>query len=302
MKRGFASVALVSLLLPASQPVAQPALELLRHLPKENPPPRLSEHRIRYGRDVDQLVRLTRHHEEGAPLVVSLTGTGWPDATLAISAGWLPTRYLERGYAHAWISHRPMPRFEIADALDDYAAGLAKLREEAAERGFDPDRIVLTGQDFGAHFAALLAVDPSIVEARGVPFASIRGAILLEPPQLDLVDRIANGDEVRAAELRRLIGEDIATQRRLSPTAHLDAPNAPAFLIVRLERTASAAAGTDDFETALRETGSDVATLEVGRSHDDVLRSQLGASPHPGTATIDAFVGGVLGTPPWQEN
>jgi acetyl esterase/lipase len=73
-----------------------------------------------------------------------------------------------RGYAVAAVEYRVAPRHTFPAAAEDVRSAVRYLRENAAEFGVDPNRIVLLGRSGGAQLALLVAydgVDPSI---RGV--------------------------------------------------------------------------------------------------------------------------------------
>jgi acetyl esterase/lipase len=102
--------------------------------------------------------------ESGAPLVIVIHGGSWSggdSSQLAPLNSYLATR----GYAVAAINYRLLPRWPYPAAGEDVLAALQFLKNNAAERGIDPARIVLLGRSAGAQLAlaaAYTANDPAI--------------------------------------------------------------------------------------------------------------------------------------------
>jgi acetyl esterase/lipase len=94
------------------------------------------------------------------PLVVLIHGGGWRagekahlDEERRILAG--------RGYAAASVDYRLVPATFPA-AVADVRCAVRWLREHAAERRIDPDRVGLVGFSAGAHLAALAGLAPEV--------------------------------------------------------------------------------------------------------------------------------------------
>ena len=117
----------------------------------------------------DLKLDLYRHPEQGGdlPLIVVIPGGRWQEADRR--KFWPLNRHLaSRGYAVAALEYRVAPRHKFPAAAEDVRSAVSYLRENAAEFGLDPTRIVLLGRSGGAQLALLVAydgVDPSI---RGV--------------------------------------------------------------------------------------------------------------------------------------
>ena len=117
----------------------------------------------------DLKLDLYRHPEQGGdlPLIVVIPGGRWQEADRG--KFWPLNRHLaSRGYAVAAVEYRVAPRHKFPAAAEDVRSAVSYLRENAAEFGVDPNRIVLLGRSGGAQLALLVAydeVDPSI---RGV--------------------------------------------------------------------------------------------------------------------------------------
>lgn len=111
---------------------------------------------IRYSRDL----ALDAYVQRGAgrrPAVVVIHGGAWSSGSRVAHVGQILEVLTRAGYHWFSLDYRlgGLARFE--DALADIRAALAFIRCHAAELGVDPARLVLLGEDSGAHLAALLA-------------------------------------------------------------------------------------------------------------------------------------------------
>ena len=101
------------------------------------------------------------------PAVVVIHGGTWSSGSRVAHVGQLLDVLTQAGYHWFSVDYRlgGLPRFE--EALADLRAALAFIRCRASELGIDPNRLVLLGEDSGAHLAALLAVErpPGVIGA-----------------------------------------------------------------------------------------------------------------------------------------
>lgn len=113
----------------------------------------------------------------------------------------------------------------------------------------------------------------------------------------DVAAQIVAAGPMMRDTYRQAFGTDPARQRALSPTAHAAAPNAPAFLLLHVQRP-DAVAQSAALAEALKAAGSqvEVASLpgEGLRGHMEINR-KLGQPDYPATAVMDAWLAKVLG-------
>ena len=117
----------------------------------------------------------------GFPLVAFYHGGGWRNGD-PHDYRFIARTLADRGYATALIGYRLVPAGRFPNMLLDSAAGLAAVREAAAEPGIDPDRIALMGHSAGAYNATMLTLDRRWLAQAGVPETAIKGAIVLAGP------------------------------------------------------------------------------------------------------------------------
>ena len=93
------------------------------------------------------------------PAVVVIHGGTWSSGSRVAHVGQMLEVLTQAGYNWFSVDYRlgGLTRFE--ESLADIRAALVFIRCRASELGIDPNRMVLLGEDSGAHLAALLAAE-----------------------------------------------------------------------------------------------------------------------------------------------
>lgn len=266
---------------------------------KEEPAPGAAEHA--YGADPLQTLDLWRPAaaRAPAPLVLFVHGGGWKRGDKRNATGAEKVEHLlGRGYAVASINYRLIPQATVEQQAADVAAAIAWVRANAVRLGIDPSRIVLMGHSAGAHLVALIGTDPHYLAAVKLTPDAVRGVIALDGAGYDVPRQIAaSGGRFMRTLYTTAFGEDAARQRRLSPTFHAMAPNAPAFLILHVDRD-DGKAQSEALGAALRAAGTPAEVKgfagEKLRGHMEINR-RLGDPAYPATAAVDAWLGRIVG-------
>jgi alpha-L-fucosidase 2 len=147
---------------------------------------------------------------ERRPSVVVIHGGRWSSGGRAAHVGQLLEVLTHAGYNWFSLDYRLGGLRRVDDSLTDIRAAVAFIRCRAADFGIDQGRIVLLGEDSGAHLAALLAAER---------LAGVIGAILIGGfYDLAVIPGIEN--DVEAARLVRS-----------SPISHV-AATLPPLLVV----------------------------------------------------------------------
>lgn len=250
---------------------------------------------IAYGTDPLQSLDFWQAQGTGgpAPLVLYVHGGGWQRGSKSTAASrWSPVHFPSRGYAYASIDYRLVPQATVEEQAGDVARALRALVDRADALGIDRRRVVLIGHSAGAHLVALVGTDERYLKAAGLSFADLRGVIPNDGAAYDVPAQMTDGPPVMQQTYRQAFGTDPARQRALSPTLQAAAPNAPAFLLLHVQRpdgvrqakalgAALAAAGT------AVEFGSFPGEGLMG--HMEINR-RLGDPGYAATATVDAWL------------
>jgi acetyl esterase/lipase len=233
-----------------------------------------------------------------APLVLFVHGGGWKRGSKSNAMGRaLPGHMLAQGYAFASIDYRLVPAATVEEQAADVAAALAHLLKRADALGIDRSRVVLTGHSAGAHLVALVGTDERYLRAVGLSFADIDGVMPNDGAAYDVPAQFAQAGRFMGGTYEQAFGTDPARQQALSPTFHASAPNAPAFLLIHVQRE-DGVAQNNALAEALRRAGT---AVEVGsfpgeglRGHMEINR-KLGEPDYPATPVMDAWLKKVLG-------
>lgn len=233
-----------------------------------------------------------------APLVLFVHGGGWKRGSKDNATGRaLPGHLTAQGYAVASINYRLVPAATVEQQAADVAAALAYVLARAEALGIDRSRVVLTGHSAGAHLVALVGTDERYLRAVGMSFADIDGVMPNDGAGYDVPAQMAQARGRGAAIYSDAFGTDPARQQALSPAFHAASPNAPAFLLLHVQRP-DGASQAKALAAALKRGGT---RAEIGsfpgeglQGHMEINR-RLGEPDYPATPVMDAWLKAVLG-------
>jgi arylformamidase len=233
-----------------------------------------------------------------APLVVFVHGGGWKRGSKDNGTGqWKAPHYTAAGYAFVSINYRLVPEATVEQQGADVAASLRYLIDNAARLGFDPTRVVIMGHSAGAHLVALVGTDESYLRGAGLSFANVDGVIPIDGAAYDVAQQMSEGPGMMQDTYAQAFGSDPARQRALSPTLHAASPNAPAFLIIHVQRQ-DGIAQSIKLEGALKAGGTRVQRQQFDgrglKGHMEINRS-LGDPAYPATPVVDGWLKRVFG-------
>ncbi len=253
-----------------------------------------------YGVDPLQMLDFwpAQSAETPAPLVVFVHGGGWTRGSKDNASGaWKAPHYTGTGYAYAAINYRLVPGVTVEDQAADVAASLRYLIDHAAALGIDPQRIVLMGHSAGAHLVALVGTDERYLRAAGLSFASLKGVIPIDSAAYDVPRQIKNGGNFMHDTYVEAFGSDLTRQRVLSPTLQAGRPNAPAFLLIHVQRK-DGIAQNEALEAGLRKAGTPVTRHGFpgeGLMGHMTINRRLGDPAYAATPVVDAWLKQRLG-------
>ncbi len=250
-----------------------------------------------YSYGNDPLQRLDFHKAAGmkakAPLVVFVHGGGWKrgdkrNATGSEKAG----HYTGLGYHFASINYRLVPATTVEQQAADVAAAIAWLVKDAKRLGIDADRIVLMGHSAGAHLSALVGTDPQYLRGAGLDLNLLDGVIPIDGAAYDVPSQMKDGGRMMQDTYVQAFGTDPARQKALSPFHHAAGPNAPAFLILHVERE-DGKRQSEALAAALQKAGTKVEINAFAgkglKGHAEINR-KLGDPAYPATPVVDRWL------------
>ncbi|WP_086734179.1 alpha/beta hydrolase [Erythrobacter colymbi] len=254
---------------------------------------------LAYGNDSLQALDLwVPEGAKNAPLVLFVHGGGWKRGSKNNAMGRaMPAHMLAQGYAFASVDYRLVPRNTVEEQASDVAAALAYLLERADSLGIDRSRVVLTGHSAGAHLVALVGTDERYLKSVGLSFADIDGVMPNDGAAYDVAAQIEGAGPMMLETYKQAFGTEPGRQKALSPIWQAGAPNAPAFLLLHVQRP-DAVAQSARLAEALKQAGSQAEVAgfpgEGLRGHMEINR-KLGEPDYPATPVMDAWLKKVLG-------
>ena len=248
---------------------------------------------LSYGPDPLQTLDVWPSAAFEPELIVFVHGGGWSRGDKRMMHGSDKLRHWQgEAYAVASLNYRLVPDATVEQQARDIAAALALLKAQADELGFDAQYIALVGHSAGAHLVALIGTDERYLRGAGLSFADLSGVVLLDGAAYDVPSQLREGPRVMQRMYRQAFGADAVRQARLSPTAQAAAPNAPAFLILHVQRE-DGARQSERLAAALREAGTAAEARGFAgtglRGHAEINR-RMGDEAYPATAVVDAFL------------
>ncbi|MDE2595900.1 MAG: alpha/beta hydrolase [Sphingomonadales bacterium] len=257
--------------------------------------------RFTYGSDPDQIGDLWNGFAEGQPprpLILFVHGGGWKRGSKDSATGsWKPQHFPAEGYAFASINYRLVPAATVEQQADDVAHALKALLDQSQMLGIDRHRVVLMGHSAGAHLVALVGSDERYLRAAGLTFADIKGVIPIDGAAYDVPAQMQDGPPIMQTTYRQAFGTDPVRQRALSPTLQAAAPNAPAFLLLHVQRP-DGVRQAQALGAALTSAGTRV---EFGsfpgeglQGHAEINR-RLGDPAYAATPVVDRWLKGLFG-------
>lgn len=247
---------------------------------------------ISYGSDPLQKLDYWKPATPGSPLVIFVHGGGWKRGDKRMAVGEKGAHFLQQGYAFASVNYRLVPACTVEEQAQDVAHAIAYLVRHAEQLGFDRGRVALMGHSAGAHLVALVGTDMRYLKQAELPASALRGVIPLDGAAYDVPRQIAEGGNFMHDTYLEAFGTETARQQALSPTMHAAAPNAPAFLILHVQRE-DGTAQSNALAAALRKAGTPVEIKGFAgqglKGHMEINRD-LGRPDYPATPVVDAWL------------
>ena len=214
------------------------------------------------------------------PLVMFVHGGAWQMGDRR-PYGTLGRAFAKRGIACAAISYRLSPEVVHPAHVQDCASAFRWLVDHAAEYGYDRDLLFLCGHSAGAHLVALLATDPSYLQAHELATKDVHGVMPISGP-FDVTAAVG--------VFTQPFGTDVEVRRDASPQRHIT-KDAPPFLVLWADKDmAGLPLSGKMFASALRRAEVAVESAEItGRSHGSII-ARVGSRDDRTTELVVDFV------------
>lgn len=259
-----------------------------------------NEQTIVYG--TDPLQQLDFHAARGvrgaSPLVVFVHGGGWKRGDKDNATGnYKAPHYTGQGYHFASINYRLVPDATVEQQGEDVARALAALLARADSLGIDRRRVVLMGHSAGAHLVALVGTDPRYLRMAGLSPQDVTGIVPIDGAAYDVPAQMEQAGRFMLKTYRGAFGTDPTRQAALSPVNHAEPPNAPAFLILHVNRE-DGTLQSKQLERVLAAAGTRVERRQFPgdglKGHAEINR-KLGDPDYPATPVVDDWLKRLFG-------
>jgi arylformamidase len=215
---------------------------------------------IVYGPGGRQKLDIFRPANPAGPVVVSVHGGAWRLLSKAEAAFSAPPM-LEAGAGYVALGFDLVDTAPLQEIVAQVRAGVAWVYRNAAEHGFDPEQLYLSGFSSGAHLAANVLAN-GWRAAAGLPEDLVKGAVLSSGPY-DL-------EPVALSARNTYLHLDAATVRHFSPNRHVPTGGPPIVVAwgegEHTEFRRQGAAFAESWAAA----GNPVETIEIaGANHFD---------------------------------
>jgi hypothetical protein len=121
----------------------------------------------------------------------------------------------------AALNYRLAPAAQFPAYPEDVAAGIAWMRQHAAEYGGDPERLVLIGHSAGAHLVALVATDATYLAKHELTLRDLSAVVPLDTEAYDLPALAARFGGRLPDTWGTPFGQDAEVWKAASPALHV---------------------------------------------------------------------------------
>lgn len=233
------------------------------------------------------------------PVVFWVHGGGWTSGDKAGDAPGEMTGLERTAAQYGWVLVSLNYRLSTEGAGvvwpaqgDDVSAAIAYTLDHSRNFGIDPERIAVIGHGSGGQLAAIVAVDPTVLEAVHHSRDEIGCLVSLDTDGYSLTGMIDSEDEATVAMVENAFGADFQTYQKASPSfvlTQVKGKVADTLVVTRgdLDRQAIAV----DFSALVEATGA-TATVVIadGYSQADVGRAAGDASDTVVYPAVTAFL------------
>jgi len=141
---------------------------------------------LSYGSDKAQRLDVYRptaaqYQGKTLPVIVFFFGGSWRNGKRAWYE-FFAAHYALKGYVVVVPDYRKAPNYIFPSFVEDAAASVAYVRDNAAQLNVEPKRLYVMAHSAGAHIAALVMLDPQYLQAKQMVPADIKGFIGLSGP------------------------------------------------------------------------------------------------------------------------
>lgn len=233
--------------------------------------------------------------DEPLPILIFIHGGGWSIGDKS-RVGHKPAWAAGHGWVLVSVNYRLSPDVMHPEHARDVAAAVAWVRANAGSFNGDPARIALMGHSAGAHLAAIVASDESLLGEHGLAPSDLAGVVLLDGAGYNLPQRMRLPAPGRVGEMYRdAFGTDPKVWELASPTLQAKPGDTlpPLFCVHAGQRLEARIQGRD-IVRAWRATGADAILHHAPEKDHMTINRDLGAQGDPDSEAVAGFLSGAF--------
>jgi arylformamidase len=243
----------------------------------------------------------TEADEDAArPVVIFIHGGGWAigdKSRVQLKPEWA----LRNDWVFVSVNYRLSPRVQHPAHAQDVAEAIAYIKSNASAWGADPEQLAIIGHSAGAHLAAIVACEESLLGAHDMSPADLDAVVLLDgagyniPTQLqsDLMTPRARQmfETAFGAEPVPVEGSDETSWILASPTLQAKpGDKLPPLLAVYAGDRLRSRLESKQLAKAWANTGSTGETHHAPNKDHGSVNKELGTENDKDTVAVEAFL------------
>jgi arylformamidase len=236
------------------------------------------------------------------PVVFWIHGGGW-QAGDKTSVQLKPKFFVDKGYVFVSTNYRLLPNVDMGTIVRDVAKSMHWVQDHIAEKGGDPNRILVMGHSAGAQLAALISTDERYLKAEGLSLAIIKGCVPVDGDTYDVPEIISTVAARRKALGQpdpkfghfEKFGSDPVKHRDFSAVNHIarDKGISP-FLVLHVADHVDTTAQAKRLGAVLAEAGIPVKVFGAKNTDHTKINENLGIADDPSTLALLEFMNEAL--------
>jgi acetyl esterase/lipase len=236
------------------------------------------------------------------PVVFWIHGGGWQTGDKS-DVQIKPQFFVDKGLVFVSTNYRLLPAVDMATIVRDVAKSIRWVHDHIAERGGDPERLLIMGHSAGAQLAALICTDERYLKAEGLSLAITRGCVPVDGDTYDVPAIIETAETRRRVHglpqakfgHREKFGNDPAKHKDFSAVTHVTKDKGiPPFLILHVAEHPDTSAQAQRLGNVLKDAGVPVTVFGARETNHSKINANLGQPDDPSTKTLVEFLAKAL--------
>ncbi|MFK7760474.1 MAG: alpha/beta hydrolase, partial [Phycisphaerales bacterium] len=232
------------------------------------------------------------------PILLYIHGGGWAigdKKRVEHKAQWAT----DQNMVFVSVNYRLSPRVMHPQHATDVAQSIAYVIDHASEWNADPDQLIVMGHSAGAHLAAIVATDESLLDPHDRAPSDLAAVILLDGAGYNIEQRFNDPDLSRLEHrwYTDAFGSNPKSWELASPTLQIHPSDPlPALLAVYAGDVQSSRLQTIELANAWKATNAPTTIHHAPTKDHTSINKDLGKQNDPDTQVVQEFIELILST------